>query len=162
MLDIDERGSKEGWGKGEGWGQMEWEGVVLLGSRRPWALIIHRWGVVVGHVHYSVGGCLVCGRSSCTGGTLLSMGRALSSVGDPSRLWAHGGSRPWVGALLCPWGRWVVVLFVGDGRCLWVLGVVCGHWVFVSGRWVVDCRRWGSFTWSGSSWPLVCCSWAWW
>ena len=47
MVDIDERGSKEGWGKGEGWGQMEGEGVVLLGSCHPSALIVHRWGVVV-------------------------------------------------------------------------------------------------------------------
>ena len=43
MVDIDEWGSKEGWGKGEGWGQIEGEGVVLLGSRRPWALVIHGW-----------------------------------------------------------------------------------------------------------------------
>ena len=51
MVDIDERGSKEGWRKGEGWGQMEGEGVVLLGSHHPWLLIVHRWGVVVGGVH---------------------------------------------------------------------------------------------------------------
>ena len=43
MVDIDEWGSKEGWGKGEGWGQMEGEGGVL----RPWALVVHGWGLLL-------------------------------------------------------------------------------------------------------------------
>ena len=34
-------------GRGEGWGMMEGE---LLGCRRPWALVVRGWGVVVGRV----------------------------------------------------------------------------------------------------------------
>ena len=33
--------------------------------------------------------------------------------------------RPWVGVIGC--GRWVVILFMGSGRCLWVWGGGCGH-----------------------------------
>ena len=43
--------------------------------------------------------------------------------------------RPWVGVVGC--GHWVVVLFVGSGRRLWVWGGGRGCWVVVHGRWVV-------------------------
>ena len=41
----------------------------------------------------------------------------------------------WVGVVGC--GHWVVVLFVGSGRRLWVWGSGHGRWVIVPGHWVV-------------------------
>ena len=68
-----------------------------------------------------------------------------------------GARRPWVGGRgwLCalagrPWatcsslwlaivsgGHWVVVLFMGAGRRLWVLSVVRGGWVVACGGWAI-------------------------
>ena len=51
-----------------------------------------------------------------------------------SRLWATCSSL-WLGVV--GGGRWVVVLFVGGGRRLWVLSVVRGGWVVARGGWAV-------------------------
>ena len=54
----------------------------------------------------------------------------------------RGGSCPWA-TRSSLWlgvvggGRWVVVLFVGGGRRLWVLSVVRGGWVVARGGWAV-------------------------
>ena len=71
---------------------MKGEGMVLLGHRCPWALVVHGWGVVVSHVCQPLigRGCPVCGRSSDVGGTsLLSMGGASSSIGYHGRVWGQ-------------------------------------------------------------------------
>ena len=94
---------------------MEGEGVRLLARRRPW-----------------VGGCPVRGRSLCAGGAPWSMGGASSSVGDPGHACVHGGTRPWVGPLLCPCT--LSVVGAGWSFCLWATTVVaCGCWMSFMG-----------------------------
>ena len=113
MVDIDEGGARRDGGRGragtDGRGRSGGTGPSSsVGARRPW-----------------VGDCPVRGRSSCAGGTPLSMGGASSSVGDPGHAGVRRGSRPWVGPLLCPW-----VLLVGGAGwsfCSWATTVIaCG------------------------------------
>ena len=112
MMGRERSGRQQG-GMGEG-GGLGTEGRGRCGAAGP--------SSSVGARRLWVGGCPVRGCSSCGGGASSSMGGASSSVGDPSHPCVCGGSRPWVGPLLCPWA--LLVVGAGWSFCSWATSFV--------------------------------------
>ena len=106
---------------------------LFVGAHYLWVCITHGHILVMGMCQLWVGGChWPWALAIHVGGSLLSMGGALSSVQDGHR-WVVG-SRVVVFPVHCHLGgqapvcgHWV--LFVGARCCLWALGIVCEHWV---------------------------------